>query len=217
MEPGKPPRHSYWLSAASAWLRRGAQRCADTAAAASLSPRRSAFRLPDRSSRITPASLQQSSASSASSIDAGEQGTASGQSSLSSANFELPNEEKDAAKETPKLHFCDDTNEPEDVCNAQWLMLWSYAAYAPERPSAEEQHLLRSFFQFFPDQCTYGPAANCYTDAVRASPPRVNDRRELLLWLCMVENQCRQKAGMPLKRCRHSELMKRWRYADGYM
>ncbi|CDJ41499.1 erv1 / Alr family domain-containing protein, putative [Eimeria tenella] len=123
-----------------------------------------------------------------------------------------------AATGTPfKLHFCEETNEPEDVCNAQWLVLWSYAAYAPERPSPEEQQLLRTFFEFFPDQCIEGPAANCYAEAVRSSAPRVQTRRELLLWLCMVENQCRQKAGMPLKQCRYNDLMRRWRYADGYV
>ncbi|KAL8447615.1 hypothetical protein Emag_004225 [Eimeria magna] len=215
MEPRKLPRHSYWLGVASAWLRPGAQRCADVGAAAALSPRRSAFRLPGRRSK-KPALLQQR-ATSAPSGEAGEQGTTPRQPSAPSATFDLPAGENAAANETPQLHFCDDTNEPEDVCNAQWLMLWSYAAYAPDRPSAEEQQLLRSFFQYFPDQCSYGPAANCYAEAVAASPPRVSDRRELLLWLCMVENHCRQKAGMPLKRCRHSELMKRWRYADGYL
>lgn len=121
------------------------------------------------------------------------------------------------ASGAPRLHFCEDTNEPEDVCNAQWLVLWSYASYAPGRPSEDEQRLLRTFFEFFPDQCTEGPAANCYAEAVRSSPPRVSDRRELLLWLCMVENQCRLKAGMAPKRCRHNELMKRWRYTDGYV
>ncbi|KAL8269803.1 hypothetical protein Esti_006282 [Eimeria stiedai] len=209
MEQGNPPRHLYWLGVASAWLRRGAQRSADAAVAAAHSSRRSAFRLPDRSSR-KPALLQLKVAS-ASSGEAAEQAAAPRQSSASAATSDLPIEENAATKETPQLHFCDDTNEPEDVCNAQWLMLWSYAAYAPDRPTAEEQQLLHAFFEFFPDQCTYGPAANCYAEAVRASPPRVSDRRELLLWLCMVENQCRQRAGMPLKRCRHSELMKRWR------
>lgn len=55
------------------------------------------------------------------------------------------------------------------------FQLWSYAAYAPERPSPEEQQLLRTFFELFPDQCIEGPAANCYAEAVRSSAPR---------WVC---------------------------------
>ncbi|KAL8438649.1 hypothetical protein ACSSS7_000022 [Eimeria intestinalis] len=209
MEPGNPPCRLHWLGAASAWIGRGAKGSAYAAAAAALSPRRSTFRLPGLESR-KPALLQRKAASD-------PHGEAAERAEASTRIPDLPAEEDVEAKESPQLHFCDDTNEPEDVCNAQWLMLWSYASYAPDRPSAEEQQLLRAFFEFFPDQCTYGPAANCYSEAVKASPPRVSDRRELLLWLCMVENQCRQKAGMPLKRCRHSELMKRWRYADGYL
>lgn len=52
------------------------------------------------------------------------------------------------------------------------LQLWSFAAYAPEYPSEEEKRLLRTFFESFPDQCTEGPAANCYTEAIKSFPPR---------------------------------------------
>ncbi|CDI84754.1 erv1 / Alr family domain-containing protein, putative [Eimeria praecox] len=31
-----------------------------------------------------------------------------------------------AAEKCFKLHFCDETNEPEDVCNAQWLVVRKY-------------------------------------------------------------------------------------------
>ncbi|KAL8439393.1 hypothetical protein Efla_001863 [Eimeria flavescens] len=211
--PGRPS----WAGLASSWVLRWARGAARPAAAACLSSRRSAFRLPERGSR-TAALLQEPGGGPSKEEAAAPAEEASHQSNISEEAVGSSSKANSCeAPETLKLHFCDDTNEPEDVCNAQWLVLWSYAAYAPERPSEAEQHLLRAFFEFFPDQCTYGPAANCYSEAVRASPPRVNDRRELLLWLCMLENQCRAKAGMPLKRCRHSDLMKRWRYADGYM
>ncbi|KFH11297.1 Erv1 / Alr family protein [Toxoplasma gondii VAND] len=117
----------------------------------------------------------------------------------------------------PPIHFCAETNDPQDPCNAQWLLLWTYAAYASPRPSAEEQRHLRVFFEEFPDQCTFGPAARCYSEAVKTFPPRVESRRDLMLWLCLVENQCRLKLDMPTRPCRYSELVRRWRYDDGYL
>ncbi|KEP63637.1 UNVERIFIED_CONTAM: Erv1 / Alr family protein [Hammondia hammondi] len=117
----------------------------------------------------------------------------------------------------PPIHFCAETNDPQDPCNAQWLLLWTYAAYASPRPSAEEQQHLRVFFEEFPDQCTFGSAARCYSEAVKTFPPRVESRRDLMLWLCLVENQCRLKLDMPTRPCRYSELVRRWRYDDGYL
>ncbi|CBZ53488.1 putative erv1 / Alr family domain-containing protein [Neospora caninum Liverpool] len=117
----------------------------------------------------------------------------------------------------PPIHFCAETNDPQDPCNAQWLLLWTYAAYASPRPNAEEQRHLRVFFEEFPDQCTFGPAARCYSEAVKTFAPRVESRRDLLLWLCLVENQCRLKLDVPARPCRYSELVRRWRYEDGYL
>ncbi|PFH38536.1 Erv1 / Alr family protein [Besnoitia besnoiti] len=122
-----------------------------------------------------------------------------------------------SADSYPPIHFCADTNEPRDPCNAQWLLLWTYAAYASPRPSMEEQRHLRVFFEEFPDQCTFGPAAGCYREAVKSFQPRVESRRDLMLWLCLVENQCRMKLDMPTRPCRYSELVRRWRYDDGYL
>ena len=31
---------------------------------------------------------------------------------------------------------------------------------------------------------------------------RASTRHELMMWLCMIENQCRKKAGVPLRTCR---------------
>lgn len=125
------------------------------------------------------------------------------------------------------------TNETNDPCSAQWIMvrfgylslflspisvfqLYTYATYTSENPDPSEQQMLSDFFTHFPDQCTTGPSANCYSDALRTMPPRcftfdlstpffffrVANRRELLLWLCSVENRCRKQAGVPTRLCR---------------
>lgn len=54
--------------------------------------------------------------------------------------------------------------------------MYLFASYASDKPDEEERRLLSEFFVNFPDQCTTGPAANCYTEALKATPPRlVND------------------------------------------
>mmetsp|Transcript_30371 Transcript_30371/g.45784 ORF Transcript_30371/g.45784 Transcript_30371/m.45784 type:complete len:117 (+) Transcript_30371:116-466(+) len=111
-----------------------------------------------------------------------------------------------------------ESNETKDICSAQWLLLWTTAAYAPEFPSKEEKVPLSTFFDKFTDLCKTGPYANSYSDAVKVyGKPPTGSRRELMLWLCMAENRSLQEQGLPLKRCRYSDLMARWRYPDGYL
>mmetsp|Transcript_27402 Transcript_27402/g.78370 ORF Transcript_27402/g.78370 Transcript_27402/m.78370 type:complete len:117 (-) Transcript_27402:69-419(-) len=111
-----------------------------------------------------------------------------------------------------------ESNETKDICGAQWLLLWSTAAYAPEFPAKDDKEPLQTFFHKFTDLCKTGPYANGYSDAVKEyGKPPIGSRRELMIWLCMAENRCLQKAALPTKRCRYSELMARWRYPDGYL
>eukprot|EP00820_Chromera_velia_P025892 Cvel_10048.t1-p1 / transcript=Cvel_10048.t1 / gene=Cvel_10048 / organism=Chromera_velia_CCMP2878 / gene_product=hypothetical protein / transcript_product=hypothetical protein / location=Cvel_scaffold597:77273-77815(+) / protein_length=124 / sequence_SO=supercontig / SO=protein_coding / is_pseudo=false len=121
-------------------------------------------------------------------------------SSNSSGNTASSSSEPSSAAAGVPLNFSEDTNAPRDVCNAQWHLLWTVAAYTNERLSPSEQEDVRTFFGEFPDQCRSGPAANCYQEAVKKMPPgKFGTRREVMSWLCMIENECRKKAGMPQK------------------
>merc|ERR1711924_459068 len=85
-------------------------------------------------------------------------------------------------------------------------------------PTADEKPALSTFFGQFQDMCRQGSHNQCYKQALEElGKPPVNSRRELMLWLCMAENRCLQKAGLPTKRCRYTELLGRWRYPDGYL
>uniref|UniRef100_A0A7S1FIW2 Sulfhydryl oxidase n=1 Tax=Noctiluca scintillans TaxID=2966 RepID=A0A7S1FIW2_NOCSC len=110
------------------------------------------------------------------------------------------------------------TNETKDICNAQWLLLWTTAAYSPENPNKDDKATLETFFDKFQDLCRTGPHANVYENSRREhGPVPVSSRRELMLWLCMAENRGLSAAGLPTKRCRYRELVERWRYVDGYL
>uniref|UniRef100_A0A7S4Q3L1 Sulfhydryl oxidase n=1 Tax=Alexandrium monilatum TaxID=311494 RepID=A0A7S4Q3L1_9DINO len=90
-----------------------------------------------------------------------------------------------------------ETNETKDICSAQWLLLWTTAAYAPEHPAKDEQAVrgrqaqrptigpgffaqspptskhgtseaaLDTFFGKFQDLCREGPYANCFKQALQ--------------------------------------------------
>mmetsp|Transcript_2029 Transcript_2029/g.4579 ORF Transcript_2029/g.4579 Transcript_2029/m.4579 type:complete len:117 (-) Transcript_2029:64-414(-) len=111
-----------------------------------------------------------------------------------------------------------ESNETRDICGAQWLLLWTTAAYSPEKATGEERAALETFFGKFQDLCKEGPYAGCLRQALKdRGPPPVNSRRELLMWLCLAENRCLQQAGLPTQRCRYRGLMSRWRYPDAYL
>lgn len=64
------------------------------------------------------------------------------------------------------------------------LLLWTTAAYAPERPDSQEKEALSTFFENFQDRCVEGPYAQVYAKALRdGNRPRVGSRRELMTWL----------------------------------
>jgi len=111
----------------------------------------------------------------------------------------------------------DDSNDPKDVCSAQWMLLWTTAAYAPQNPTPEEEESLRTFYLKFQDQCRQGPLKDCYKEALERGPPPGYNSRQLALWLCLNENKCRQKHGLPLKQCNYNKLMDRWRFVDNYL
>mmetsp|Transcript_14368 Transcript_14368/g.35843 ORF Transcript_14368/g.35843 Transcript_14368/m.35843 type:complete len:232 (+) Transcript_14368:257-952(+) len=102
------------------------------------------------------------------------------------------------------------TNAPNTVCGAQWLLLWTTAAYAPEDPTAEEKEALRTFFAEFQDQCKDRSYAKTLE---RFGAPDCSSRRQIMMWLCIGQNKFR---GFTVP-CRYQSLLERWRHRDGYL
>lgn len=109
------------------------------------------------------------------------------------------------------------SNEVKHPCHAQWFLFWVFASYANEHFSETEKKQVHSFYSNFPDQCIEGKAKNCYTQFMNSYPIKANNREELMMWLQMCENFCRQKANLPAKVFNYKKLLKRWRYDDGYL
>lgn len=113
------------------------------------------------------------------------------------------------------LHFCASSNESQEICDTQFLTLYTFAAYLPEDFDSEERRLAQNFFLNFSDQCRH-PVIGGLVDAEKKNL-QFGSRRELMLSICTMENVARAKLQLPLNQCRYAKLMQRWRYADGYL
>ncbi|GAW80449.1 hypothetical protein, conserved [Plasmodium gonderi] len=102
-------------------------------------------------------------------------------------------------------------------CHAQWFLFWVFAAYLNENFSDAERKHVHSFYSNFPEQCIKGKGKNCFLEFSKIYPFRAQTREEVMTWLQMCENYCRQKAGIPVKIFNYKKLLKRWRYDDAYI
>eukprot|EP00914_Ancora_sagittata_P024130 GHVO01048034.1.p1 GENE.GHVO01048034.1~~GHVO01048034.1.p1 ORF type:complete len:138 (+),score=21.92 GHVO01048034.1:82-495(+) len=104
---------------------------------------------------------------------------------------------------TPPMHFCLDTNQPDDPINAQWMVLWNTVVNASSKPDKTEQERLSVFFETFPEMTYEGPSQFCISRAVQDMQPRLGSRRDMIHWLGMVENRCRFESGLRTRTIRY--------------
>jgi len=122
-----------------------------------------------------------------------------------------------ALSEDP-IHFCANSNESNNICNTQWVQLYSTAAYFPLKPTETDREVYNQYFSNFTDQCKDDKIGGCINRSMKVLPPRKDfDRNEMMMWVCSLEALCRKEAGLPMNQCRSSKLMKRWGYEDGYL
>ena len=130
---------------------------------------------------------------------------------------DLPKSESSADSVDP-VHFCEQVNDSNNICNTQWVQLYSTAAYFPKTPSEMDRETYKTYFEHFSDQCKDAKIGGCLDRAIKAVPyVRDTDRGGLLMWVCTLESFCRKEGGFPTKQCRANKLLKRWGYEDGYL
>ncbi|EDO05285.1 Erv1 / Alr family protein [Babesia bovis T2Bo] len=108
-----------------------------------------------------------------------------------------------------------DRNAAIDPCSAQWILIWMYGSYVDEIPTNSQRRNIDVFYKTMIDMCNNG--RQCFETFTSSFPPQTESRRALLGWIQMAENSCRIKNGLPSKIFNYRELMKRWRYPDGYL
>jgi hypothetical protein len=123
-----------------------------------------------------------------------------------------------SADSMDSINFCQTSNDSNNICNTQWVQLYSTAAYFPLNPSESDRETYQTYFSNFTDQCRDSLIGGCIERAMKVLPPRKDvDRNEMMMWVCSLESLCRKEAGLPSVQCRSSKLQKRWGYEDGYL
>ncbi|DBA03422.1 TPA: hypothetical protein N0F65_002830 [Lagenidium giganteum] len=101
--------------------------------------------------------------------------------------------------------------EREELGNATWGLLHSMGVYYPENPSKEYQQKAKTFIEaltlMYP--CTH--CAADFQEEIKKSPPKVDSRTSLSMWLCEQHNAVNKKIGKPLFECTMKNLDERWR------
>eukprot|EP00919_Chromeraceae_sp_WS-2016_P077317 GHVR01183036.1.p1 GENE.GHVR01183036.1~~GHVR01183036.1.p1 ORF type:complete len:100 (-),score=6.15 GHVR01183036.1:173-472(-) len=93
---------------------------------------------------------------------------------MSTASSEPPaqNSSSTSGQTSNAVDFMNASNNTKTACAAQWQLMWTVAAYTSEIPDPIEKRDINVFYSLLVDQCTEGPAANCYKDSLKAMPPR---------------------------------------------
>ena len=97
------------------------------------------------------------------------------------------------------------------VGKAGWTLFHTTAAYYPEEPTEEDK---KHYYDFFATIPFVYPCKHCATDFERylkKSPPEVDNRETLCVWLCRMHNKVNQKLGKKVFPCRMKDLDRRWR------
>ncbi|KAI5709834.1 FAD-linked sulfhydryl oxidase ALR-like [Diaphorina citri] len=93
-----------------------------------------------------------------------------------------------------------------------WGLLHTIAAYYPEKPTADEEREMKTFFMLLGKFYPCESCARDFSSLLKLRPPATSSQRALAGWLCWVHNHINQKLGKPQFDC--SRLDERWR--DGW-
>ncbi|KAK1940296.1 hypothetical protein X943_001674 [Babesia divergens] len=132
----------------------------------------------------------------------------------------MPSDERDVHLAKRSYTFAEslaavDRNTAIDPCSAQWMLIWMYGAYVDEKLNESQRRNIDVFYKTMTDMCNNGQ--QCFRRFVDQFPPRTENRRALMGWVQMAENSCRIQNGLAPRPFSYQEVMKRWRYPDGYL
>lgn len=94
---------------------------------------------------------------------------------------------------------------------AGWTLLHTTAAYFPEKPSEDDKKHYFNFFAAIPYVYPCKHCAHDFEKYLNKSPPEIESREKLCVWVCKMHNKVNQKLGKKVFPCRMNDLDKRWR------
>src|SRR6266498_1265891 len=90
-----------------------------------------------------------------------------------------------------------------EIGNASWKVLHSYAAQYPDSPTVEDKKefhsLVKSVIRTIPEgDCKCKSHAVEY---VQKKPPKMDNRKNLIEWLCVFHNDVNKRSAKPVVDC----------------
>lgn len=112
-------------------------------------------------------------------------------------------------------------SEPECPLNREslgrntWSFLHTLAAAYPSRPTSEEKENMKEFIRLFSILYPCSFCAREFREDIKDLPPKLDNRKALSLWFCLIHNKVNEKLKKPQFDC--SKVDERWRtgWKDG--
>ena len=101
-----------------------------------------------------------------------------------------------------------------ELGSSTWNLLHTIAANFTDKPTQEEQERMSMFFTILSSIYPCPVCAADFATSIQKSPPRVNSRETLCLWLCELHNEVNVKLGKPIFRCEIRALDNRWKEGE---
>ncbi|KAJ2745538.1 Flavin-linked sulfhydryl oxidase of the mitochondrial IMS [Coemansia sp. BCRC 34301] len=136
----------------------------------------------------------------------GRQGAAAG--TLAVATMAQP---ESSAASLSTLSAADDECPPDSqvLGRATWTFLHTMAAYYPEKAGPKQQETMKSLLSSFSHFYPCGRCASHLRHEMAKSPPAVDTRQNLSLWLCQTHNKVNAMLGKDEFDC--AKVDERWR------
>lgn len=98
-----------------------------------------------------------------------------------------------------------------ELGRSSWTLLHSMAAWYPDNPTRQEQTRMANFMEALGDFYPCPWCADDFRAELQKTPPAVETRTDLCMWLCDQHNRVNQKLGKQLFDCNMRDLDERWR------
>ena len=98
-----------------------------------------------------------------------------------------------------------------ELGRSSWTLLHSMAAWYPDDPTSQQRQRMANFMEALGDFYPCPWCADDFMTELHKTPPKVESRTDLCMWLCDQHNRVNLKLGKQLFDCNMKDLDERWR------
>ena len=104
----------------------------------------------------------------------------------------------------------------EELGRHTWTLLHTMGAYYPKNPTPKQKEDVKNFLRIFSN---FYPCTHCAVglrENMKKTPPRVENRNSLSIWMCQMHNEVNRLLQKPTFDCSIEKLNKRWKTGEDY-